>query len=718
MKKRVRNFAVHILLVTILLLAMPKAAFAEEDYGVIVGNTRITSANCDDVFGDGTVSYRRHAAYGRLTLRNAQLTDAYTFAAGKAAAIYTVPGSFPLEISVAGSTVIDLRGQSGTCYGIYTENVPLTLRSSSIKGSLTIRMPSGIGIRSGGDFRMDASGLTVDIDMTAGGLGTYGLWVDEDSGFELAWGTLRIDGAQTPVCAAAPDEVSQFVYRGIDGAGCEADITAADLDSGAYARLILQPIFPEYNLYQYMFGADGFDTNGDGRLSDAERAAVETLNVSNAEGSTTKIGITDMAGMRYLPNLKNLYCSRLSNLITELDVSHNPQLEVLYCDHNGLTALDLSNNQNLRELNCEYNRLTELDLSRNEKLTDLNCDTDAAGNYNRITELDLSHCTKLSHLECRNEPLTGLDVSGLPELVYLDCGDCKLNNLDVSHNTALQELYADQNTWTALDVSACHSLTSLNCSRNGKLTAIDVTENPLMEELDCGVTSLNTLDVSGNPELTELDVSNGRLTQLNVSGNRKLEELRCNGNQLTELDVSRNTALQRLYCYENRVETLDVSKCPALTTLHCYSNRLTNLNISNNPVLNDLRSYDNRLPQLDISATPIAASNDLTSYTAFVGDQQNGSVITVYISADRADNFSTYIETASVSKRNNKVLVRSRAILLGDIDGDGGRTSTDLENLLRYVARIDAGANIARADINKDGVIDAADVTALAKLIP
>lgn len=704
-----------VLCLAILLLILPMTACAEEDYGVIVGGTRITSANCGDVFGDGTVSYRRYAAYGRLTLRNALITDAYSYAPGKAAAIYAVSGSFPLQVYATGNTTIDMSGRTDICCGIYTENTSLTIRSGSIKGSLTVNMPGGIGIRSGGDFRMDASGLTMDVNTAPGSGDSCGLWIDRDSDFALAWGTLRISGAQMPVSAGVPNEVSQYVYRAVDGAEQETDITAADLSSGTYDRVILQPIFPDYNLYQYMFGTDGFDTDGDGRLSEAECAAVEILDISNEAGSATNRGITDLAGMRYLPKLRNLYCSRLSDLITELDVSHNPQLEVLYCDHNGLAALDLSNNRNLRELNCEYDKLTDLDLSRNGELTRLNCASDAAGNYNRITALDMSNCRKLTYLDCRNELLTSLDVSVLPELAYLNCDGCKLNGLDVSHNPELQELHAEQNKWAALDVSDCHEMTYLDCSRNGRLTGIDVSGNPLLEELNCGITSLNTLDVSGNPELQQLDVSNGTLTQLNISGNKKLEELRCNGNQLTDLDVSRNTALERLYCHENRLEELDVSKCPALTTLHCYSNKLTSLNISNNVALNDLRCYDNKLAQLDISATAIAAADDLTGYSAFVGDQKNGSVITVYTSADRVDNFSTYIETASVSKHNNKVLIRSRAILLGDIDGDGDRTNTDLTELLRYVAQIDTAINTSRADVNRDGVVDAKDVTALAR---
>mgnify|MGYP000878151877 CR=1 FL=1 len=44
-----------------------------------------------------------------------------------------------------------------------------------------------------------------------------------------------------------------------------------------------------------------------------------------------------------------------NNLLTVLDVSQNPALEVLSCVKNQLTALDVSHNTALRRLDCYYN---------------------------------------------------------------------------------------------------------------------------------------------------------------------------------------------------------------------------------------------------------------------------------------------------------------------------------------------------------------------------
>ena len=58
-----------------------------------------------------------------------------------------------------------------------------------------------------------------------------------------------------------------------------------------------------------------------------------------------------------------------SNQLTQLDLSNNPLLEILYCNNNQLTKLDISKSSNLKELSCHVNQLRELDLSKNTKLT-------------------------------------------------------------------------------------------------------------------------------------------------------------------------------------------------------------------------------------------------------------------------------------------------------------------------------------------------------------
>ena len=160
--------------------------------------------------------------------------------------------------------------------------------------------------------------------------------------------------------------------------------------------------------------------------------------------------------------------------------------------------------------------------------------------------------------------LTSLDVSKNTKLTYLDCANNNLTSLDVSKNTALTELWCESNNLSSLDVSKNTALTKLWCESN----------------------NLSSLDVSKNTALTKLRCYGNELTSLDVSKNTALTELGCESNNLSSLDVSKNTALTRLGCESNNLSSLDVSGCTALTELDCGRNNLSSSSL--NKIFGDL----------------------------------------------------------------------------------------------------------------------------------
>ncbi len=142
-------------------------------------------------------------------------------------------------------------------------------------------------------------------------------------------------------------------------------------------------------------------------LTDAQIAAMTHIVVAGE-------GISSLKGLEWFSALFLLDCT--GNRLTELDLSKNGMLEVLYCENNALTELDLSRNPALWELRCTGNPITELDLSHNTKLeearlpetarvtlpngdridmADFQLRRTAAGKY----QLDLSrYAAKISHL--------------------------------------------------------------------------------------------------------------------------------------------------------------------------------------------------------------------------------------------------------------------------------------------------------------------------------
>ena len=84
-------------------------------------------------------------------------------------------------------------------------------------------------------------------------------------------------------------------------------------------------------------------------------------------------------------------------MLTNLNISQNQDLSVLYCFNNQITNLDISQNLNLIELDCNNNLLSELDVSNNSRFTRINCSQNNLcslnirnGNNNDITDLDFS----------------------------------------------------------------------------------------------------------------------------------------------------------------------------------------------------------------------------------------------------------------------------------------------------------------------------------------
>lgn len=126
---------------------------------------------------------------------------------------------------------------------------------------------------------------------------------------------------------------------------------------------------------------DYFDTDGNWRLSMAEAAAVEVINIPSY-----KYSIKSLKGIEYFTSLTSLDCSYKS--IKSLDLSNNRFLTTLQCHHNEIEGLTVSNNPLLTSINCMKNNLSCLDVSKNKELKQLYCLS------NHITHLDVSNVRK------------------------------------------------------------------------------------------------------------------------------------------------------------------------------------------------------------------------------------------------------------------------------------------------------------------------------------
>lgn len=234
--------------------------------------------------------------------------------------------------------------------------------------------------------------------------------------------------------------------------------------------------------------------------------------------------------------------------------------------------------------------------------------------------MDLRQNPKLETLKCNENQLTQLDLSKNPDIDYLYCSENQLEQLDVSH-LQLKYLYCSHNDLEQLDVKNSKWLKELDCSKNNRLTALD-------------------LDVAHKPNLVRVECQNNQLTSLILGENQMLEKLNCANNQLPQLNLNNMSALKELNCANNQLTVLDVSSSPNLTKLWLKNNHLTSLNLDNNlnlnPTYTDAYHSDfnnvytvtlNPDRTFDLSTLP--GNFDKSRVTGWINGTVKGNILTV-----------------------------------------------------------------------------------------
>lgn len=181
---------------------------------------------------------------------------------------------------------------------------------------------------------------------------------------------------------------------------------------------------------------DNFDKNVDGRLTLNEVDTVTVLTV-------TELNIESLEGIGYFTGLERLTCYR--NNLKQLDLSKNTRLSYFNANLNLLESLDLSGNRELVRAEFEYNKLKKLsvdlpkllflDCGGNE-LTELTLSGDMPLNVlwcsmNQLTDLDVTSFPDLTELVCLGNQLTELNVSKNPKLRKINCVNNPLKKIRV-----------------------------------------------------------------------------------------------------------------------------------------------------------------------------------------------------------------------------------------------------------------------------------------------
>lgn len=250
-------------------------------------------------------------------------------------------------------------------------------------------------------------------------------------------------------------------------------------------------------------------------------------------------------------------------------------------------------------MQIDTNYNNQIEVSEAEALTKMYVGDAFFNNYKIVDMTGIEAFINLTKLECYNNEIEVLDLSQNTLLEYVDCMDNNIYSLNVTGCTALVELICSENELSTIDMSSNTALERLWLYENF-LNSLSVSQNLYLDELVCSNNNISSLDVSQNTLLKMFWCNNNNLSNIDTTYNIILEEFGCSFNEITSLDLSQNHQLKRLIFGNNLLTSLNLNQCVLLEYVWVGGNQLTNIDLSQNPNLRRVRFESNQLTSMNI----------------------------------------------------------------------------------------------------------------------
>lgn len=297
-------------------------------------------------------------------------------------------------------------------------------------------------------------------------------------------------------------------------------------------------------------------------------------------------------GIEQFAQLKTLDCSDRD--IKQADeIKYFTALTTLNLSENELTDIDVSHNQQLQRLEIWSNVQPEVRLGQLPQLRALTIDGD-------LQSIDLSD----GDLSQRFPALTKLSLIGSPH--------SSLAKITVRH-PRLSEL-----SW--YDLGHQPDKVSLKPGRiNLKL------DTPALKQLDINNPAIGQIKLSPMPALASIMLEHTQQQTLTLNDLPQLNSVIVDNNALASLTLQRLPALTTLSASVNQLTTLTLTELPALQDLRAAHNRLTELDLASLPSLRTFNINDNYFPT--IAALPLKDA-DLKACISHNGRRQYTTEVT------------------------------------------------------------------------------------------
>lgn len=202
-----------------------------------------------------------------------------------------------------------------------------------------------------------------------------------------------------------------------------------------------------------------------------------------------------------------------------------------------------------------------------------------------------------------------VDVTYNPKLIVLSvsCNSAlgeNIETLDLSNNPLLEELNLGFTYTYYPDISSCSRLRSVELSHSRGGVKPDLSNKPLLENLcmdwpqDARYIQSYDIDVSGCPLLTRMLVANSARSISDLSNNPLLKELIIWSLHSSVSGIGSLADLEILRIEDSGLNELDLSNCTELSVLDCNGNNLNSLDLSKNTQLKSLDCIGNNISSL------------------------------------------------------------------------------------------------------------------------
>ena len=306
--------------------------------------------------------------------------------------------------------------------------------------------------------------------------------------------------------------------------------------------------------------------------------------------------------------ITNLTAIDINPRITSLNgIEHLVNLEVLNIPLSRVEEVDFSNNLKLRVIGMTQNNLAlnGIDISMLYYLEELNISENrvnlGGGNWALLNELDLTNNPRLRILIANNNGLEAIDLSGNPLLEELRIAENQLTELDLTHNPNLRVLLVSAGGWANVPAGVNMRIEVLDLAHLSRLEVLNVTGNTHLHTLIFPTDPAEFISFTGN----NLPL----LTSINISNAPKFDTLlSINNSALTSVTLINNPALTTIALGGSAVSSLDITGSDNIESLDMFNAALTAVDVSN---LTNLRVLNvgtttgsNNLTEIDVTNNP------------------------------------------------------------------------------------------------------------------